>query len=367
MPADISPTSLRHDPSRAETFDAVLKSKGINNIDDIEDDSEPLLTLQNHHELVVVVEMCPAQRPSASLKGTHERYEQEFARLNDSLQDLQGEGSMSFHEWAPGLGGQVDAGASLASRPTRPTRPQSAGTSRASSRPQSAMSSMRRGNSMAGASERLQPRVGAFEVSFKLINTVSHESYGPVQIFSKIATGHWPGQPRKLIKRAQEYLQPFLAKDMGSGLMFAHVRSEVAKERESSPLRSGMEHGEPPSSPSSASTPSGAAPDASPLPSSSTAAAASAPPTGSDVELVHTEEGSAGPADSSGTPGGAAIESGGGHAADDALIAAQSPIAITAPATADLTNSVTAADSPAAVTNSVTAADAPAAVSDAAS
>jgi len=97
-------------------------------------------------------------------------------------------------------------------------------------------------------SERSQPRLGAFEVSFKLVNTESRQTYGPVQIFSKISTGHWPGAPAKLIKRAQESLQPYLAKDMGAGLLFQHARAEVTREQESSPPRRGKENTEAPRS-----------------------------------------------------------------------------------------------------------------------
>ena len=48
---------------------------------------------------------------------------------------------------------------------------------------------------------RLQPRIGAFEVSYKLVNTVSRREYGPVEIFSKIQTGRWPGAASLLVKR----------------------------------------------------------------------------------------------------------------------------------------------------------------------
>ncbi|MGB0613893.1 MAG: hypothetical protein ACPGN4_07065, partial [Miltoncostaeaceae bacterium] len=41
--------------SRSDVKDAVLRSKGLNTIDDI--DAEPLLQLQPHHELVVIVEL----------------------------------------------------------------------------------------------------------------------------------------------------------------------------------------------------------------------------------------------------------------------------------------------------------------------
>ena len=225
----VSPSSLAKDPSRADVVDAVLKSKGLNSIMDIDNEEEPLLNLQAHHELVFIVELCEAQRPSklGSLKGSHAKYEEEFARLEETLSSLAGDGAISLHKWEPGMGGRVEGMAM--SMPTRPpaARPQSAASSRAASRPQSAMSrggNAQRMQALLGKPERMQPRIGAFEVSFKLINTVSHGTYGPVNLFSKIATGHWPGSGAKLVKRVQESLQDWLKLDMGAGMMFAHVR-----------------------------------------------------------------------------------------------------------------------------------------------
>ena len=77
---------------------------------------------------------------------------------------------------------------------------------------------------LADGSERSGPRIGAFEVSYKLVNTTSGRQYGPVEIFSKIQTGHWPGAASKLVKRVQERLQGFLAADVGAGALFQHVR-----------------------------------------------------------------------------------------------------------------------------------------------
>ena len=55
-------------------------------------------------------------------------------------------------------------------------------------------------------------------MSFKLVNTTSNRSYGPVEIFSKIATGHWPGAASKLVQRVQTSgLQKFLVQDTGDG------------------------------------------------------------------------------------------------------------------------------------------------------
>ena len=176
----MSPTSLPRDltkdPSRSEVVDAVLRSKGLNTIDDLDAETkEPQLTLQQHHELCVIIEMCQAQRPSklGSLKGSHAKYVAEFERLSAAFQDLQGDGTVTMLEWGPGMGGSVEssgpsAGASVM---VRPLRPQSAGASRASSRPQSAMSCASRRLANLGfpsQPERSAPRIGAFEVSFKL-------------------------------------------------------------------------------------------------------------------------------------------------------------------------------------------------------
>ena len=96
-------------------------------------------------------------------------------------------------------------------------------------RPQSAAPSLPGGFARAymggGMSEpRLAPRIGAFEVCYKLVNTQSGQQYGPVEVFSKIGCGHWPGAPNIIIKRVQEQLQAFLQKDLGAGMIYQHVR-----------------------------------------------------------------------------------------------------------------------------------------------
>jgi len=239
------------DPTRADVVDAVLKSKGIATIDDLDDDgpqAPPLLTLQAHHDLVFIVELCEAQRPSklGSLKGSHEKYEDEYSRLQASLDtELAGEGSCSFHKWEPGMGAIQNAparpptggGMSMGGVGGRPSRPQSAATTRPS-RPQSAMSTISR-NRFAGfpgaKPEQLAPRIGAFEVSFKLVNTQSHKVYGPDLLFSKIECGHWPGGTAQLVKRAQKSLQPWLTMDIGSHSINAYAKAEAAKHQSSSP------------------------------------------------------------------------------------------------------------------------------------
>ena len=220
--------------------DAVMKSKGLSMIDDLDAEEEPLLQLQQHHELVIIVELCEATRPSklGSLKGSHAKYEEEFSRLEGELSAaLAGDGSIRMEKWAPGMQNAVpqNLGPPLPpSSSSRPSRPQSAGASRMSSRPQSAASRPSAGlraMGLADGSERSGPRIGAFEVSYKLVNTTSGRQYGPVEIFSKIQTGRWPGAGSLLVKRVQERLQGFLAADVGAGMLFQHVSIALGRAR----------------------------------------------------------------------------------------------------------------------------------------
>jgi len=233
------------DPTRADVVNAVLKSKNIRNIDDLDEEegAPPLLRLQAHHDLVFIVELCEATRPSklGSLKGSHEKYEDEYSRLQQMLDDaLRGEGSCSFHKWKQGMGDlSVVGGGGAPARASpggpagaRPTRPQSAASTRPS-RPQSAMSTISRNARLPGYGgaepEQVAPRIGAFEVSFKLVNTQSHKVYGPDLLFSKIESGHWPGGATQLVNRAQKSLQPWLMADTGSHSIHAYAKAEAAK------------------------------------------------------------------------------------------------------------------------------------------
>ena len=84
---------------------------------------------------------------------------------------------------------------------------------------------------LADGSERSGPRIGAFEVSYKLVNTTSGRQYGPVEIFSKIQTGHWPGAASKLVARVQKELQNYLRADEGNAKMFGLAKAEVQNEQ----------------------------------------------------------------------------------------------------------------------------------------
>jgi len=280
----------------------VLKSKGLQTLDDLDGPEEdPLLKLQPHHSLVFIVELCEAQRPSklGSLKGSHEKYLDELSRLEQTVELLRGDGAVEVIRWEPGMpvvpsssssmpqqtGGAVMAGATPSGG--RRSRPQSAGVSRAASRPQSAAAGSQNARlraylGVADPSERLAPRIGAFEVSYKLVNTQSGQQYGPVEIFSKIRTGTWPGSPSLLLKRVHEQLQGFLQIDMGAGMLFQHAQA-LAKEAKADA------RGAKPVLQSAADLPDDAgndapAPDLAPAPAAQPAAAPAEPPPAAAME-----------------------------------------------------------------------------------
>lgn len=194
---------------------AVLRSKGMRGMDDLEAEGEPLLTLQSHHELVVVVELCCAQRPSklGSLKGSHAKYEEQFNRMESIFDEVRGSGTVSVQQWeAPSAGG---------SESSRPSRPQSAQSYTRLARMQGLGSAV---------TERTAPRIGAFEVSCYLRNTTSNTNYPSCRLFSKLESGHWPGSGARLAKKAKLDLQPFLAKDLGHQALHTHVAAQMEAE-----------------------------------------------------------------------------------------------------------------------------------------
>ena len=228
---------------RSSALDSMLKSKNIGTIDDLDaPEEEPLLELQTNHNLIVIVEMCQATRPSklGSLKGSHEKYVDELGRLTSTVESLKGAGAVEVIEWKPGdpivpssssfSPPQPPAGGGAT--PGRRSRPQSAGAM--SSRPQSAHAMMR--TYLGGPPEERQgPRIGSFEVSYKLVNTLSGKQYGPVEVFSKISSGCWPGASELMVKRIQEQLQGFLQVDMGNAMIYQHVRMRPTRERARAP------------------------------------------------------------------------------------------------------------------------------------
>lgn len=225
--------------NRAASIEALMKSKGFQTLDDLEQEEQQLLELQNHHKLVVIVEFCHAVRPSklGSLKGSHEKYEEEFARLEQTFGGIQGAGEIEVIKWEAGMPPLTSSSSRPPPKP-RSSRPQSAGASRAASRPQSAAaSSQPRGMVSLLDGNPQTPRIGSFEVFYKLVNTQSGQQYGPVEVFSKLLSGHWPGAPSILIKRVQEQLQPFLQRDMGAGMLFQHAQA-LAKEAKEVETRS---------------------------------------------------------------------------------------------------------------------------------
>lgn len=223
--------------ARGTAMDAVLASKGIKTLDDLDgpDGPEPLLELQAHHELIFLVEHCHAQRPSklGSLKGSHEKYVDEFSRLEQTVESLRGGGAVSVIKWEPGMPA-VPVSSRFPSEPTggRRSRPQSAGAARPHiSRPQSASASSQNPRLRAlglNSEERTESRIGSFEVSFKLVNTQSGKQYGPIEVFSKIQSQCWFAT-NILLKRVQDRLQEFLQHDLGAGMLFQHAQS-LAKE-----------------------------------------------------------------------------------------------------------------------------------------
>lgn len=236
--------------SEAAVREQYLRSKGLCNLTDLDDAEEALLQLQGHHELVVVVEMCEAQRPSklGSLKGTHEKYEEEYNKLQETFAELSGDGAIRYEKWQPGMATPVEGSSLAQSAPFeagagRSSRPQSASTTRPRSRPQSAAQGERLRRQLLGvgapAGDRVQPRIGAFEVSFKLVNTQSGRIYGPIEVFSKISTGHWPGTASKLVQRVQKDLQVFLTRDLGHGMLHQHVQAQVKQQQQQQPERTG--------------------------------------------------------------------------------------------------------------------------------
>ena len=100
--------------------------------------------------------------------------------------------------------------------------------------------------------ERAAPRIGAFEVSYKLVNTSSNRIYGPVHIFSKLETGHWPGSAARLQNKVQETLQQFLKGDMDDIKVYTYIQSEGRKGKEEAPKSPA---GVAPASPIQVSTP----------------------------------------------------------------------------------------------------------------
>ncbi len=197
---------LRKDPSRAEVMDAVLKSKGMRGMDDLDRaEEEPLLELQQHHEILVVIELCEAARPSklGSLKGSHAKYEEHYQRMESIFDEVRGQGEVRLKKW------EAPPGAA-----STPSRPQSA---------QSQYTRLARQAGMAVEQQRVAPRIGAFEVSFSLRNTTSNAKYPTIPLFSKLDSGHWPGSATRLANRIRQELQPFLKTDLGSHSLHAHV------------------------------------------------------------------------------------------------------------------------------------------------
>jgi len=108
----------------------------------------PPLTRQ--HTLKVTVEHCIAPRPSQTLRGSQEKYAHTFRSLRAAVEPLVGAATLD----------------------------------------------------MAANADGLSPRIGAFEVSFTLVDGASNTSHGPFPLFSKLERGAWPS-PRRLASQLE--------------------------------------------------------------------------------------------------------------------------------------------------------------------
>ncbi len=173
------------------------------------------LQLQACHKLVITIELCQAERPSrlGSLKGTHAKYEDEFARVEQAVAtELAGDGTVEVVRWQPGMP-VVGAASGAAESGAARHRGRRLAGSHASTRavsprcpPQIAADTPQPAVPLRIMSERQAwVRLGAFEVSYKLINTQTGAQLPAnddvsAEIFSKLSSGRWP-TPAILIKR----------------------------------------------------------------------------------------------------------------------------------------------------------------------
>lgn len=123
------------------------------------------MQLQAHHVMRVMVELCTAPRPSVHLRGSSEKYTQAFNELREELTNRLGKaGALSV---------------------------------------------------VANRGGRQDPRVGAFEVSFTLIDIRNNgQSHGPLLVFSKLGERCWPS-PSKLGAQIQAAVFQFERESQG--------------------------------------------------------------------------------------------------------------------------------------------------------
>lgn len=197
-------------------LDAFARQRGVACVDDVDSEGPRRLEAREHHEIVIAVEYCTAVRPSSSLRGTTEKYEQMFSAIGSALSELSGEGEITVRKASPS---EVEAAAIASNRREMQSRPTdgfsktstfySRGAREVQVRPMSAHARLGHANS-----EPETPRLGSFEVLFELVNRQSGQRYGPIQIHSKLLTRRWPLFD-KLRQRLDVHLQEFLAKDSG--------------------------------------------------------------------------------------------------------------------------------------------------------
>jgi len=183
---DMEPASRsvqKMDPSLLHQF---TKHKGLASFDDEEE--EELLLPQGHHELVVHIEHCTAQRPSrtGSLRGSSQKYEDHTTQLKEVLQPLCGDGSLRIAVNQQELSASADG-----SRRPR-SRPASAGSGSGSRIAVPAPLQPAWPEQATRTGPPGWPRIGAFEVSLVLRNLQSNVNQPPEPVYSKLQTGRWP-------------------------------------------------------------------------------------------------------------------------------------------------------------------------------
>ena len=148
--------------------------------------------LKSEHLLLLQVEYCTARRPTATLRGSSEKYAQEFATVEEIAQDEVAMGEGELRVISNDRGGMQHA----LSEPSKAgdERPQSAPHRRAPTLPPR------------------PPRIGSFEVACALRNRRTGMIYGPVELFSKLQSGNWPSRD-KMSERLHVHMQRWLMTD----------------------------------------------------------------------------------------------------------------------------------------------------------
>lgn len=197
-------------------LDAFTRQKGVACVDDVDAEPPQRLKVQPHHEVVIAVEYCTAPRPSSSLRGSREKYDQMFNAVGPAVSELCDEGELTVRKASPR---EVEMAAKATKRVERVEAHTFNQTgvlfAKSAMRPQARPMSANPRLEKAESADEDCPRLGSFEVLFMLINRQSGQKYGPTQIHSKLVTRRWPLFD-KLRQRMEVHLQEFLAKDSGN-------------------------------------------------------------------------------------------------------------------------------------------------------